>query len=58
MVLSSRIAFHHADLLRVERDAVAQAFRDGVVKVVFATSTLATGVNLPARAVVFDAGVF
>jgi len=42
-------AFHNADLTPAERRVVEQAFRDGEVKVLVSTSTLAQGMNLPAR---------
>ncbi|MCK5862189.1 MAG: DEAD/DEAH box helicase [Candidatus Hydrogenedentes bacterium] len=48
-------AFHSADLLPEERRIVEEAFRIGEVKVLVATSTLATGMNLPARNVFMNA---
>jgi len=47
------VAFHHGDLGNEARKAVEGAFRRRAVHVVFATSTLANGVNLPADWVVF-----
>ncbi|MGO1319307.1 MAG: DEAD/DEAH box helicase, partial [Galactobacter sp.] len=48
------IASHHAGLLPVFKEAVEQLFARGLVKVVYATETLALGVNMPARSVVLE----
>ncbi|MFB6304040.1 MAG: DEAD/DEAH box helicase [Haloferacaceae archaeon] len=46
------VAFHHAGLGKEDRDRVEAWFRDGTVDLLFSTTTLAWGVNLPARCVV------
>ena len=46
------VGFHHAGLSREDKNLVEQWFREGKIQVLFSTSTLAWGVNLPARCVV------
>jgi len=48
------IASHHAGLIPAVKEAVETAFAEGLISVVFATETLALGVNLPARTVVLE----
>lgn len=52
--LAAGVATHHGGLLPVQRELVESAFAEGLLKVAFATETLALGVNLPARTVVID----
>lgn len=46
------IAFHHAGLLPMLKTLVEELFSAGLIGVVFATETLALGINMPARSVV------
>lgn len=50
--LQKGTAFHNADLVTLERLLVEHHFRKGDIRVVCSTSTLAMGVNLPARTVI------
>jgi ATP-dependent RNA helicase HelY len=48
------VAAHHAGMLPVFKETVEQLFLAGLVRVVFATETLALGINMPARSVVLE----
>jgi ATP-dependent RNA helicase HelY len=48
------LAAHHAGMLPVFRHTVEELFTQGLVKAVFATETLALGINMPARTVVLE----
>jgi ATP-dependent RNA helicase HelY len=52
--LSRGIAAHHAGLLSAFKEVVEELFARGLIKVVFATETLALGINMPARTVVLE----
>ncbi|UMB71727.1 DEAD/DEAH box helicase [Mycobacterium paraterrae] len=48
------IAAHHAGMLPVFRHTVEELFTAGLIRAVFATETLALGINMPARTVVLE----
>jgi len=52
--LGRGISAHHAGMLPVFKECVEELFSRGLVKMVFATETLALGINMPARSVVID----
>ncbi len=49
------IASHHAGVLPAWKELIEELFQQGLVKVVFATETLAAGINMPARTTVISA---
>ncbi len=46
------VAFHHAGLVAKQRSIVEKAFREGKIRAIFATPTLAAGINMPAWRVI------
>jgi len=52
--LERGIAAHHAGMLPTFKEVVEELFSQGLVKAVFATETLALGINMPARSVVLE----
>ncbi|MFF3063689.1 DEAD/DEAH box helicase [Oerskovia sp. NPDC057915] len=52
--LARGVAAHHAGMLPIFKEIVEDLFSRGLVKVVFATETLALGINMPARSVVLE----
>ena len=52
--LEEGFAPHHAGMVALFRQIVERLFEEGLVKMVFATETLALGINMPARCVVVE----
>ena len=52
--LERGFASHHAGMLPTFKETVEELFQRGLVKMVFATETLALGINMPARTVVLE----
>ncbi len=52
--LERGVAAHHAGMLPTFKEVVEELFTMGLVKAVFATETLALGINMPARSVVLE----
>ncbi len=53
-LLYSGVASHHAGLLPGWKGLIEKLFQQGLIKVVFATETLAAGINMPARTTVIS----
>lgn len=52
--LERGIAAHHAGMVPLFKEVVEELFAQGLIKAVFATETLALGINMPARTVVLE----
>jgi ATP-dependent RNA helicase HelY len=48
------VAAHHAGLVPLFKEIIEALFQQGLIKIVFATETLALGINMPARSVVIE----
>lgn len=53
-LIKNGVAFHHAGLVNKQRKLIEQGFREGLIRFIVATPTLAMGVNLPANTVVIS----
>ncbi|MCD8023943.1 MAG: DEAD/DEAH box helicase [Candidatus Gastranaerophilales bacterium] len=53
-IIKKGVAPHHAGLLPGLKNLIERLFQRGLIKVVFATETLAAGINMPARTTVIS----
>lgn len=52
--LKNGVCYHHAGLSNMVREVIEELVRDNKMKIIFATTTLAQGMNLPINTIVFD----
>lgn len=53
-LIQKGVAYHHAGMLPGLKGVVEELFTSRLLKVIFTTETFALGINMPARAVIFD----
>jgi superfamily II RNA helicase len=53
-LLMRGIGYHHAGMLPTLKEVVERLFTSRLIKIIFTTETFALGINMPAKAVVFD----
>lgn len=53
-VIEKGVAFHHSGLVAKQRSLIEQGFKEGLIKVISSTPTLAAGLNLPAYKVIIN----
>jgi superfamily II RNA helicase len=52
-LLYKGLAYHHSGLLHILKEIIEILFKEGLIKVLFATETFAVGVNMPTKTVIF-----
>jgi len=52
-LLRNGIGYHHSGILPIVKDCVEFLFQNGLIKILFATESLAIGINMPTKTVVF-----
>ncbi len=53
-IIMQGIAYHHAGMLPTLKEVVERLFTSRLLKLIFTTETFSLGINMPARAVIFD----
>ncbi|MFK5955037.1 MAG: DEAD/DEAH box helicase [Planctomycetota bacterium] len=53
-MLARGVGYHHAGMLPLQKEMVERMFATGLLRILYTTETFALGINMPARAVVFD----
>jgi len=53
-IIQQGIAFHHAGLLPIVKEAIERLFALGLINILYATETFAVGINMPAKTVCFN----